>query len=65
MAELLFWRTRGSNTPNLGVKAISGDNVSYFVEQVDSANVSTYHYRVIFKPDQILPYIDLQTQIGK
>ena len=41
------------------------DNVSYFVEQVDSANVSTYHYRVIFKPDQILPYIDLQTQIGK
>jgi hypothetical protein len=41
------------------------DNVSYFVEQIDAAKVSTYNYRVIFKPDQIIPDIDLQTQIGK
>lgn len=41
------------------------DNVSYFVEQIDSANVSAYHYRVIFKPDAILPDINLKTQIGK
>lgn len=35
------------------------DNVSYFVEQVESANVSAYHYRVIFKPQSIIPDIDL------
>lgn len=26
------------------------DNVSYFSEQIDSENISKYHYRVIFKP---------------
>lgn len=36
------------------------DNVTYFVEQVDSANVSTSHYRVIFKPSVILPNIDVE-----
>lgn len=41
------------------------DNVSYFVEQIDSAHVSTYNYRVIFKPDVIIPEIDLKTQVGK
>ncbi|QBP31743.1 hypothetical protein SEA_PIPER2020_64 [Mycobacterium phage Piper2020] len=34
------------------------DNVSYFVEQVESANVSTDHYRVIFKPEVIVPDVD-------
>lgn len=37
------------------------DNVSYFVEQVESADVSVYHYRVIFKPESIIPDIDLET----
>ncbi len=37
------------------------DNVSYFVEQLESVDVSQYHYRVIFKPEQILPDIDLRT----
>lgn len=41
------------------------DNVSYFVEQIENANVSAYNYRVIFKPDAIVPYIDLKTQVGK
>lgn len=36
------------------------DNVSYFVEQLDAASVSTYHYRVIFKPAAIIPDIDLR-----
>lgn len=36
------------------------DNVTYFVEQVDAANASEYHYRVIFKPAVIVPDIDLQ-----
>lgn len=37
------------------------DNVSYFVEQTESADVSVYHYKVIFKPENIIPAIDLQT----
>lgn len=41
------------------------DNVSYFVEQIEGATVSTYNYRVIFKPDVIIPAIDLETQVGK
>ncbi|MEU4709454.1 hypothetical protein AB0G00_23755 [Nocardia salmonicida] len=34
------------------------DNVSYFVEQLQGANVSRYHYKVIFKPEAIIPDID-------
>lgn len=34
------------------------DNVSYFVEQLESADVSEYRYRVIFKPSVIVPDID-------
>ncbi len=34
------------------------DNVTYFAEQLASANVSAYHYRVVFKPQTILPDID-------
>lgn len=34
------------------------DNVTYFVEQVEGANVSTYHYRVIFKPEVLIPDVD-------
>lgn len=36
------------------------DNVSYFVEQLEGANVSVYHYRVIFKPQSIVPDIDFK-----
>lgn len=35
------------------------DNVTFFAEQIDSAGVSAYHYRVIFKPAAIVPDIDL------
>jgi hypothetical protein len=31
------------------------DNVSYFVEQMESANVSTDRYRVVFRPSTLLP----------
>ncbi|MNQ65667.1 hypothetical protein D3C85_801270 [compost metagenome] len=34
------------------------DNVTYFAEQLDNAKVNAYHYRVIFKPQSILPDID-------
>lgn len=36
------------------------DNVTYFVEQLEGADVSVYHYRVIFKPQTILPDIDFK-----
>ncbi|MFA9439447.1 hypothetical protein ACDA63_07400 [Uliginosibacterium sp. sgz301328] len=38
------------------------DNVTYFAEQIATANVTTYHYRVIFKPQSIVPDIDLKVQ---
>lgn len=31
------------------------DNVSYFVEQTDAVDVSVYHYEVVFKPENIIP----------
>lgn len=39
------------------------DNVTYFVEQVEQAPVGVYHYRVIFKPQSILPNIDFKGDI--
>jgi hypothetical protein len=36
------------------------DNVSYFVEQLEASPASEYHYRVFFRPQQIVPDIDLQ-----
>jgi len=36
------------------------DNVTYFAEQLDPVQVDPYHYRVIFKPETILPDIDLE-----
>ena len=37
------------------------DNVTYFAEQIDGAPADPYHYRVIFKPETLIPDIDLQT----
>jgi hypothetical protein len=34
------------------------DNVTFFAEQLEGADVSAYHYRVIFKPQTIIPDID-------
>ena len=36
------------------------DNVAYFVEQLEPNYASAYHYRVTFKPQEILPDIDLR-----
>ncbi len=35
------------------------DNVSYFVEQMESIPASVYHYRVMFRPRSIIPEIEL------
>ena len=34
------------------------DNVTYFAEQLHTADVSAYHYRVTFKPQVIVPDVD-------
>lgn len=36
------------------------DNVTYFVEQLNSKSVSAYHYKVMFKPQTIIPDVDLK-----
>jgi len=41
------------------------DNVTYFVEQLQPQAVSAYHYRVIFKPQAILPDIDFKGDTGE
>ena len=40
------------------------DNVTYFAEQLESQDVSVYRYRVIFKPEAIVPDIDLETSLN-
>lgn len=37
------------------------DNVTYFAEQLDDSSVNVYRYKVIFKPELIIPDIDLHT----
>lgn len=39
------------------------DNVTYFVEQLESKGVSAYHYKVIFKPQSIIPDVDFKGKI--
>lgn len=36
------------------------DNVTYIVEQIDSANVSKDHYKIYFKPSVIIPAIEMK-----
>lgn len=36
------------------------DNVTYFAEQVESANVSVDHYRVVFNPSLAVPDVELR-----
>lgn len=40
------------------------DNVTYFAEQLKEAQVSIYHYKVIFRPQTILPDVDLKTSFN-
>lgn len=39
------------------------DNVTYFAEQLNSADVSEYRYKVIFKPQSIIP--DVALSVGR
>lgn len=38
------------------------DNVTYFVEQIEVADADEFRYRVIFKPEAIVPAVDLRTR---
>jgi len=39
------------------------DNVSYFVEQGEPAEVDVYRYRVIIKPETVAPDFDVETSV--
>ena len=41
------------------------DNVFPFVEQLDAVPVDVYNYKVIFKPESIIPDVDLSTSVGE
>lgn len=41
------------------------DNVTYFAEQIHGVDVSVNHYRVTFKPQAIVPDIDLRGDAGE
>ena len=36
------------------------DNVTYFVEHMDASKVSEYHYRMVWKPQAIIPNLDIR-----
>ena len=48
----------GENTYKKHFLGLS-DNVTYFAEQMDSADVNVYHYKVIFKPASIAPTVQM------
>lgn len=37
------------------------DNVTYFVEQTEAAKADPYHYKVVFKPEAIIPDLKINT----
>lgn len=41
------------------------DNVTYISEQLDAAQASAYHYRVVFRPQAIIPDIQLDLKGSK
>jgi len=41
------------------------DNVFPFVEQLDAVPVDVYNYKVVFKPESIIPDVDLSTSVGE
>ena len=40
------------------------DNVTYFAEQLETADVSVYHNRIVFKPQTIIPDVDFRGDAG-
>lgn len=40
------------------------DNVTFFAEQLEGAYADPFHYKVIFKPEEIIPDVDFQKSGG-
>lgn len=40
------------------------DNIGYIVEQLEPSKVSEFHYKVVFRPEAIIPDLDVQTSGG-
>jgi hypothetical protein len=40
------------------------DNVTYTVEQIEFSDVSPYKYKIVFKPESIMP-IEIDTETGE
>lgn len=38
------------------------DNVTYTVIQMESSNVSGYHREIVFRPETIIPYVEIDTE---
>ena len=41
------------------------DNVTFFAEQMEMANASAYHNRIIFKPQSLIPDIDVYVDVDE
>ena len=58
-------RFRGRSKTPFHLKHFLGlsDNVTYFAEQLSPGDVSTYHHRITFKPQVIVPDFDFRGKI--
>jgi hypothetical protein len=41
------------------------DNVFFVSEQLEGVNVSTFHYRTVFRPQSLIPDIDFQGDMNE
>ena len=41
------------------------DNVTYFAMQTETADVSVYHSRIIWKPQSVIPDVDFRGDVGE
>jgi hypothetical protein len=53
--------------PNTYVKNFLGlsDNVFFVSEQLEDVNASEFHYRVVFRPQSLIPDIDFQGDVNE
>lgn len=57
--ELTVTCKTGPNTYKKHFLGLS-DNVTFFAEQMEPAEASVYHYRVVFKPSVIIPDLEIK-----
>jgi hypothetical protein len=42
---------------------VLSDNVTVVWDQIEPNEVDPYHYQIVFRPETVAPYIDLETSI--